>query len=169
MSFIETERLLLRTWILPADAAEAQTLFGSADAQRLYIRGSLPPEGVESYVSQLAAHEERDGFGVWPVVEKSSRRLIGACGLSRVADLNGEVEIEWIVTEAARGKGYATEAARAVLMYAFSQAKLSRVCALVDPENAASVAIVNTLAMRFDRVVRAYKRDLLQYVATAPP
>lgn len=167
MSFIETERLLLRTWILPADVAEAQELFGAQDAQRFYIRGTLPPGQVGSYLANLAAKEERDGFGVWPVVEKASRQLVGASGLSRVSDLDGEVEIEWIVTEAARGKGYATEAARAVLQYAFSQANLSRVCALVDPENAASIAIASTLGMRFNRVVRAYRRDLLQYVKTA--
>ena len=42
---------------------------------------------------------------------------------------------------------------------------LPRVYALVLPENKASIALANRVGMRFDRVVRAYKRDMLRYVA----
>lgn len=167
MSFIETEHLLLRTWMLPADLEAATELFTDEDAQRYYVRGDLRDDEVAAYVTRLVDKEERDGFGVWPAIEKSSRELVGACGLSRVADLGGEVEIDWILKRSARGKGYALEAARAVLGYAFSHAGLERVCALIDPGNTASITIANRLGMRFDRVVRAYRRDLLRYVKEA--
>lgn len=153
--------------MLPADLEDAAELFTDEDAQRFYIRGSLQTGAVAEYVQRLAEKEEREGFGVWPAIEKTSRRLVGASGLSRVAELDGEVEIDWIFKRSARGKGYGKEAARAVLDYAFSQAGLKRVCALIDPGNTPSIVIANRLGMRFDRIVRAYKRDLMRYVKEA--
>lgn len=167
MSFIETQRLLLRTWMLPGDLQDAKELFTDEDAQRFYIRGTLQNSEVRDYVQRLIDKEEREGFGVWPVVEISSHELVGAAGISRVAELGGDVEVDWIFKPGARGKGYAKEAATAVLDYAFGAAHLPRVCALIDPGNTASIAIANRLGMRFDRVVRAYKRDLLRYVREA--
>ncbi len=167
MSFIETERLLLRTWLLPADLSDAIDIFTNESARSYYIRGDLARNDVERYIRGLMEKQERDGFGVWPAIEKSSRTVIGACGLTPVPDLGGEIEIDWIVKPSARGQGYATEAARAVLAYAFAHAGLRHVCALIDPENRPSVALANSIGMRFDRVVRAYKRDLLRYVKDA--
>ena len=167
MSFIETEHLLLRTWILPGDLQDAKELFTDEEAQRFYIRGTLRDSDVAAYLARIVDKEERDGFGVWPVIEKSSHELIGASGISRVAELNGDVEIDWILKPGARGKGYAKEAARAVLGFAFGPAQLARVCALIDPGNTPSIAIANRLGMRFDRVMRVYKRDLLRYVKEA--
>ncbi len=166
MSFIETHRLLMRTWILPGDLEAASGLFTDADAQRFYLRRTIADKEISSYVERIAADEEREGFGVWPAIEKQSRKLVGACGLSRVADLAGEVEVEWIFAPDARNKGYASEAAQAVLTFALGQPNIERVIALVDPENAPSIAIVNRLGMRYERIVRAYKRDLMQYAAT---
>ncbi|MEO9263450.1 MAG: hypothetical protein ABI282_05105, partial [Candidatus Baltobacteraceae bacterium] len=80
MSFIETDRLLLRTWILPGDVVDAQELFRDGDSQKFYIRGTLCEPDVAAYVARIAAKEERDGFGVWPAVEKATRELVGACG-----------------------------------------------------------------------------------------
>jgi RimJ/RimL family protein N-acetyltransferase len=164
VSFIETDRLLLRTWILPGDISDAQDLFVCEDAQRYYVRGTLRHDDVAAYVARLIAKEERDGFGVWPVVEKESRSLVAACGLTRVPDLGNDVEVDWIVKPSARGRGIALEAAQSVLSYAFSQTPLPRVSALIDPGNSASIAIANRLGMRFDRIVRAYKRDLMRYI-----
>ena len=168
MSFIETEHLLLRTWMLPADLHDAKELFTDEDAERFYIRGTLRDSDVAGYVQRIIDKEERDGFGVWPAIEKSSRELVGASGISRVAELGGDVEIDWIFKPGARGKGYAKEAASAVLEFAFGVAGLRRVCALIDPGNSPSIAIANRLEMRFDRIVRVYKRDLLRYVKEAP-
>ncbi len=168
MSFIETDRLLLRTWMLPSDLHDAIEVFTDKESQHFYIRGLLEPGGVDAYVRRLVEKDEREGFGVWPVIEKASHSLVGAAGLSRVRDLGGDIEIEWVFKASARGKGYAKEAAGAVLEYAFSQAHILSVCALIDPGNSASIKIANHLGMRFDRVVRAYRRDLLRYMLEAP-
>jgi ribosomal-protein-alanine N-acetyltransferase len=163
VSYIETERLIVRTWLLPADLPAAQALFSDPDVQRWYIRGTLDPAGVPAYVRALAASEERDGFGIWPVVEKSAREVIGACGIARVP---GEAftEIAWAFVPQARGRGFAREAARAVLEWARTNAHAgTMISALIDPDNPASIAVAHALGMTFDRVVRVYRRDLLRY------
>ncbi len=131
------------------------------------MRQYLPPkrtptlDSAELWVNAAVEEQEREGFSPWPVVLKESGKLIGLCGLHRMDD--GDVEVEWLFAKDLWGNGYATEAGRAALDYGLKVVKLKRIVALVHPFNSGSVAVVNRLGMRFDRVVRAYKRDLLRY------
>ena len=58
---------------------------------------------------------------------------------------------------------YATEAARAVMDFAFAELQIARLYALIDRFNAPSIALANRLGMQYDRIIRAYKRDLMRY------
>ena len=51
------------------------------------------------------------------------------------------------------GKGYATEAARAIVRYAFESTEIQRVIAVVDPHNLASVRVLEKLGMSFHELV----------------
>jgi ribosomal-protein-alanine N-acetyltransferase len=166
MIALETERLQIRNWRLPEDEEGARGIFCDSDVMRFIPAGTFAPESMPRVIGRMIERDARDGFGVWPVLEKSSGAIVGECGITYIPDTT-DVEIAWLYSRAAWGKGYATEAARAVLAYAFGQAGLKRVYALVLPENKASVAVANRLGMRFDRVVRAYKREMLRYVAVA--
>jgi ribosomal-protein-alanine N-acetyltransferase len=165
---LETERLLVRDWRLPADEEGARAIFCDPEVMRFIPAGTFAPDAVTRVVRRMIEREERDGFGVWPVVEKASGAVIGECGITYIPETT-DVEIAWLFSRAAWGKGYASEAARAVLDHALGAAALPRVYALVLPENAASIAVANRLGMRFDRVVRAYRRDMLRYVARGAP
>ena len=55
-----------------------------------------------------------------------------------------------------------------VLDYAFGALNLPRVVAFVHPGNARSIALINRLGMRFDRVVRAFRADVMRYVKQRP-
>ena len=133
-----------------SDAQAFLALSADADVQRY--------TGVDEAIHE----QEHEGFSLWPVMRKDSGKLIGRCGLHRMAD--GEVEVAWIFARDQWGNGFATEAARDALDYGKSALHLPSICALVAPLNSASVAVANRLNMRFDRVVRAYKRDLLRYL-----
>ncbi len=162
MAFIETERLILRTW-MPSDAAAVLEIFSDPEATRLLPLSRQPTvESVRAWIDRQMEEQESEGFSLWPVIRKQDSRLIGWCGLHRVPD--GYTEIVWVLQRAAWGRGYASEAARAVARYARDTLRLRNVYALIDPANHASVAVAYGLGMRFDRVVRAYKRDLLRYV-----
>jgi RimJ/RimL family protein N-acetyltransferase len=95
------------------------------------------------------------GFGLWAVVEKPSRAVIGYCGLSRFADVGGraETEVGYRLARAHWGKGFATEAALAVRNYAFDQLAISRLIAIIDPANAASIRIAKKLGMAYEKDV----------------
>ncbi|MHB8147876.1 MAG: GNAT family N-acetyltransferase [Vulcanimicrobiaceae bacterium] len=160
MSFIETERLALRTW-MPGDAQEAFAIYGDPEVMRFIQGGPIAREAIPAWIEGLMHSSEQAGTGVWPAILKSERRIIGAFGLA--PSPWGDVEVTWLLARSAWGQGYATEAARAVLGYAFSQFGARRVYAAIDLADAHSVALSHRLSMRFDRVVRARRRDLLRY------
>ncbi len=162
MAFIETERLILRTW-MPSDAPALLALSSDPEVTRFLPMSSAPSlEGISAWIERQMDEQEREGFSVWPVIRKDDGRLIGRCGLHRLPE--GYVEIAWVFERAAWGHGYATEAARAAVSYARDTLHLPELYALISPMNAGSIAVAYRLGMRFDRVVRAYKRDLLRYV-----
>ncbi|MBV8638091.1 MAG: GNAT family N-acetyltransferase [Candidatus Eremiobacteraeota bacterium] len=162
MAFIETERLILRTW-MPSDASAL--LESSLDREvTRFLPVTRPPtlESSLAWIDRQMDEQEREGFSVWPVIRKEDGRLIGRCGLHRLPE--GYVEVVWVFERDAWGHGFATEAARAAAAYAREPLRLPALYALINPANSASIAVAYRLGMRFDRVVRAYKRDLLRYV-----
>lgn len=163
MSFIETERLLIRKWQLPRDLEDASAIYGDAETMRFIPCGTLNAEQTRAYIERKIAQDERDGFGIWPVVHKADHRVIGECGVTHIEGTRPEIEIAWIFNKAYHGQGYATEAARAVMQFAFAELHIARLYALIDRFNAPSIAVANRLSMRYDRIVRAYRRDLMRY------
>lgn len=162
MAFIETERLILRTW-MPSDAPALLESLTDPEVTRFLPMSSAPTlESMAAWIDRQMDEQEREGFSVWPVIRKDDGRLIGRCGLHRLPE--GYVEIAWIFERSAWGQGYATESSRAAVSYARETLRLPNLYALINPGNSASIAVAYRLGMRFDRLVRAYKRDLLRYV-----
>ena len=118
----------------------------------------------------MAEASERDGCSMWPVVLKESSELIGSCGLMKTK-VPGELELGFVLAPAARGQGYAVEAARAVLAFGFEQLARAVGDGLRHPFNAPSIAVVNKVGMRFDRLMRVTRgqrgADVLRYVRHA--
>ena len=102
----------------------------------------------------LAQHEEScrtfDGLNpaecIFSVEERSAGRCIGCCGFEYSKRL-GAVELVYGLEKSAWGRGYASEAAEAVLRYGFDTLRLDVVTAAVNPENAASERILIKLGM----------------------
>lgn len=168
MSFIETERLLIRKWQLPRDMDDAFAMYGDPQTMHFIPCGALTREQTERLVLRMIERDEQQGYGIWPVVHKEDQRVIGECGVTQIPGYEPDIEIAWIYNEAYHGRGYATEAAHAVMEFAFSELKVARLYALIDRFNAPSIAVANRLGMRFDRIIRAYRRDLMRYAVTPP-
>jgi RimJ/RimL family protein N-acetyltransferase len=164
MSYIETERLIMRTW-MPSDAPALYAMAQKPEVTRYLIRQNPTMEQVQAWIVHETDLQEMDGFSCWPVVRKGDGALIGRCGPRRMPE--GWVEIAWVFDSAFWGQGYAGEAASAVIDYCFTARHLSEVYALINPDNKASIALAYRLGMQFDRVIRAYRRDLLRYVRHA--
>jgi RimJ/RimL family protein N-acetyltransferase len=161
VAFIETERTLLRTW-MPQDAP-AWLAVVTKPAVARFLPSTTPRtiDDMHAWIDAKIEHQEREGFSAWPVVRKSDGALIGICGLMRGED--GGVEMGWAFDESVWGQGFATEAARAVLAFAAGNLGITRLYALIDPANSASVRVANRIGLRFDCVVRVRRRDLLRY------
>jgi [ribosomal protein S5]-alanine N-acetyltransferase len=104
-------------------------------------------EFIESIVEQSERDFESRGFGMWLVGDAGGAAPIGFCGL-RVADGLGEVEIIYALTESILKRGYAVEAASAVMRHAFEHANLPRLIGITDVPNVASWRVLERLAMR---------------------
>lgn len=168
MSFIETGRLLMRKWRMPHDLDDALAIYGDAQTMHFIPCGALDAQQTERLVQRMIERDEQQGYGIWPVVLKAENRVIGECGITQIPGHEPDIEIAWIFNAAYRGRGYATEAARAVMEYAYSELQIARLYALIDRFNAPSIAVANRLGMRYDRIIRAYKRDLMRYEKVHP-
>lgn len=163
MSFIETERLLIRKWDAQRDIEDAVAIYGDPETMRFIPCGALDREQTLRLIVRLGQLDEEHGFGIWPVVHKRDQRVIGECGITYIPGHGKDVEIAWIFNKAYHRNGYATEAALAVMDFALRELQLPLVHALIDRENAASIRVANRLGMEYDRIIRAYKRDVMRY------
>jgi RimJ/RimL family protein N-acetyltransferase len=161
MSFIETERLIMRTW-MHSDLDAAAAIYGDPNVTR-YLRGGVRTrEQVREWIETTIEMQDREGFSLWPVVRKTDGRVVGICGIFRRPGETG-VEIGWAFERAAWGSGYGIEAARAALDYAADVLGMKHVAAIVDKRNRSSISLINRLGMRFDRVVRAAGCEMMRY------
>ncbi len=93
-------------------------------------------------------------YDLWPVLEISTGKLIGHCGLlDKEIAHQPEVELIYLITQSAWGQGYATEIVLALQQYAFEQLKLSRLVALIDPNNIASEHVAIKVGLQFEQTI----------------
>ena len=154
MVIAETERLLLREFV-PADAEALFRLY--SDPQVMRFMGP-PPASVEEECANIERHREwyyrRFGFGLWAVEIRGSGELVGRCGLLRhEVDGRPETELSYLLARRHWGRGYATEAGRAVVQRAFEELGQARLVALIAPGNGASARVAERLCFRLEGVV----------------
>ena len=79
---------------------------------------------------------------------KGKAGMIGDCGIHFLPPDARQVEIGFTIESAYRGRGFGTEAVRALLDYSFRGLHAHRVCASVDPSNAPSIALLERVGLR---------------------
>jgi ribosomal-protein-alanine N-acetyltransferase len=109
------------------------------------------------------AHQAEHGWAVWAVEERATNRFIGDCGLQPLERRGPEVELTYELYPDAWGRGYATEAARAVVHAALGTLALDSVVAVVKAHNLASRRVLEKagLSPAGERV--AYGERMLLY------
>ncbi len=153
LTLIQTERLLLRPFT--ADDAELlHALFDThPDVWRYDGRFPRSPEQRRKLLKWRIYDYEHEGWGAMGVVLRGSGELIGQAGLQYwlCAQPDGtalpEVELFYKLDRDYWGQGYATEAGRALLIYAFDHLHLRRVVSTAQRANVHSVALMRRLGM----------------------
>lgn len=171
MQIAETKRLLIREFLM-SDVDAMLEVYGDPQVMR-FSSGLRTREWVQQRLQRAIEQDyPQNGFGNWAVVEKESHHVIGFCGLERCPHYGEEFDLE-IGYRFARehwGRGYATEAALAVCEYGFKQLKCTRIIALIDPHNQASINVANKLGMKpVDEIMlEGYSHPDLVYVVGSP-
>jgi RimJ/RimL family protein N-acetyltransferase len=164
---LKTERLYLRPFAL-ADLDALAAMYGDPEVMTYVGDGSMRDrERVGTSLETMSAMQTERGFAPWAVEERAGGALVGECGLYPLEGVGPQIELTYTFARPAWGKGYATEAGRAALAFAFTAAGLAEVIAVAHPENAASVRVLEKLGMRADGTGQYYGAELVRYVLTA--
>jgi ribosomal-protein-alanine N-acetyltransferase len=146
---LDTERLILRevNW---NDLDDIHSLHSHPEVDKYNTIGI--PANIKETEQLLAPiindkqAQSRKRYG-WVIVEKSSDIFVGFIGLNLSADRFRMGEIYFKLMPVSWGKGYATEAAKAVVRFGFEQLQLHRIEAGVATENRASIRVLEKLGM----------------------
>jgi RimJ/RimL family protein N-acetyltransferase len=148
---LRTDRLLLRGWRL-SDVEPFAAL--NADARVMkYFPKLLSHDETESFIERIKSDFEKNGFGLWAVEVPGATPMAGFVGLAIPrfeAHFTPCVEIGWRVAAEYWNRGYATEAARAVLEFGFDTLHLSEIVSFTVPENGASRRVMEKIGMTHD-------------------
>ncbi len=156
----ETDRLILRS----LDERDVDAIFAMrSDAEVMrFIREPQNRAESVNWVKLVSSRWASDGIGFCAVIEKQTNEFVGWCGLWRLKE-SGELELGYAIARYFWGRGFATEAARIFLEYAFEQLKPQKIVAVAEPENASSRRVMEKVGMKFVRLGEFYNRELVQY------
>lgn len=154
MSVLVTERLDLRC-MTTDDAEFILQLLNDPDFIRFIgDKGVRTIDDACRYIlNGPIASYERHGFGLWLVQLRPSSVSVGMCGLLKRETLD-DVDIGFAFLPHYRSRGYALEAAAAVMQYGRNVLGLKRIVAIVDPDNAGSIRLLQKIGLTFDRMIR---------------
>lgn len=156
---IETKRLRLRPFSIPADNLPLYHLMNGEDVMR-YFPGSPTPsmEQVARLLTRKIEHWQQHGYGWWAVQLKIDKTLIGWCGLQYLPETD-ETEVGYLLGRDYWGRGLATEAARASLDWGFANLSLTTIIGITHPDNKASQRVLEKCGLAFVRNDRYFDMD----------
>ncbi|MEK4053248.1 GNAT family N-acetyltransferase [Paenibacillus sp. FSL F4-0087] len=161
-TFLETERLVFSTWN-EEDRALASALWGDHEVSKwISSKGFLSEDEVEARLTQEIKRQEEVGVQYWPLFEKDSEVFAGCCGLRPYSPEEEIYELGFHLTRDHRGKGYAMEAARAVIHYAFGELKAKALFAGHHPDNEVSRHMLSKLGFEYVRDERYEPTGLMR-------
>ena len=160
---LETERLVIRPFT-PGDQADAVRFFTDPDFMAWSTTGPLNPENARERLRYLVDLFHERGFSKLALVEKAGGALVGYCGFG-YERVEGQMspELGYRLMPQWQGRGFATEAARAVVTDAFARLRMASILALVMEENRPSRGVLEKLGMTFQQPTIFNGREVMLY------
>lgn len=147
---MRTERLLLRPFE-PGDLGALHAIHSDEQVVRWLYNGARSLEETRELLARKIAGNALRGEGEWlsvAVVLAQTGELVGDVSLLWASEAHRQGELGFVFGAPHHGKGYATEASRPVLDFAFAELRLHRVVGRLEPRNVASARVLEKLGMR---------------------
>lgn len=156
---LETERLVLRN-VEHRDVQEVFEIRSNPDTM-LYIPRPLAKtlDDALGVINMMRGFTERNERINWAITEKGSDKLMGIIGYVNLKSDSHRGEIGYVMHHDYRRKGFLFEAFQAALSYGFDVVNLHSIEAIIRPENAASIAVVEKAGF----VREAYFKDYIYH------
>jgi RimJ/RimL family protein N-acetyltransferase len=154
VKIFETERLILRQM----RAQDAEFIFElvnePAFIRNIGDKGVRTLDDARNYIlNGPVASYAKFGFGLYLVALTETGEAIGICGLLKRDSLE-DVDIGFALLEKFRRRGFAYEAAAAVMEYGQNALALKRIVAITSPDNEGSIRVLEKLGLRFEKMIR---------------
>ena len=167
---LETERLYLRE-MEQSDYNSLCRILQDKEVMYAY-EGAFSDAETKEWMDRQISRYQKWGFGLWAVILKENGEMIGQCGLTMQPWKDRQVlEVGYLFCHMYWHKGYATEAAKACMQYAFEKLNAGEVCSIIRDTNLASqnVAIRNGMSKKDCSIkyYRGVKMPHYRYVASA--
>lgn len=164
---IETARLRLTAFGDRHFEAYASMLADASSTR--FVGDGQPLDRMNAWrsMAMLLGHWALRGYGMWAVELKHSGQFIGRVGLHNPEGWP-DMELGWMLLPEQRGHGYATEAGRAALDFAFARVKALRAISLIRIDNNASERVARRLGGRQATTIDFLGGATLVYVYHPP-
>jgi RimJ/RimL family protein N-acetyltransferase len=149
---LETERLVLRPFE-EGDLDAFYKVHSDEEVARYLYKDPHSLEETRELLGRKMAGAQLTAEGQWisaAVIARESGQFVGDVALHWVSEEHKTGELGFIVDPEHQGRGYATEAARAFLAFAFEDMKFHRVIGRAEARNLASARVLEKLGMRFE-------------------
>jgi len=161
---LETERLKLEPFN-DSHYEGLRVMDNDPGVMRYINKGMVKtPEETWETIRRVQTRWQKYGFSWWAIREKSSGAIVGAACLQHLANVEGApLEIGWRLVPEQNGKGYATEAAKAIIDLASEQIGSTYLVAVADPENMPSQRVMQRLGMTYKAIEQHYDVPCVVY------
>ena len=163
---ITTQRLVLRPWS-ESDLDLYAEMCADPEVMR-YLGGETLDRG-EAWrnIAVFIGHWVLRGYGLWAVEHRVEGGFIGRVGLWRPEGWPG-LEVGWALTRSQWGHGYATEAGRAVMEFAWTTLGVDGLISLIEPANHSSQRVAQRLGLRLAGRQHLGPTEVLVYRCARP-
>lgn len=158
---METERLRLRAF-RGDDFEDYARFMGDAETMRFIFGEPLDREKAWRSLAGVLGHWQLRGFGLWALEEKGTGALVGRAGLIQPEGWPG-LEAGWLIDRRRWGEGFATEAARKALDFAFESLRAEHIISLIHPKNKASIRVAEKIGESFEGRTALHGKEVAVY------
>jgi len=145
---LESERVLLRQWV-KSDISSFIALNSDPHVTRYFPR-TFSEQESKGFVAVMSSMIDEHGWGFWAAELKSSKEFIGFVGLNSprpIMPFSPCIEVGWRLLKQHWGNGYATEAGKLSLAYAFDHLEVNEVVSFTTESNFKSRKVMERLGM----------------------